>query len=119
MKTIVVELSRAFIKAASGLGSCEDILVVKPEPEIEGLFEKAISGPMGLRPGSREDYEKINVGDELCLDNIRAVIENNGEAILRNITKSEEYVLDYDLSSRQRDILLAGGLLDYTRENSK
>ena len=60
MKTIVVELSRAFMKAAAGLGACEDILVVKPEPEIEGLFEKAISGPMGLRPGSREDYEKIN-----------------------------------------------------------
>ncbi len=66
-----------------------------------------------------EDYEKINVGDELCLENIRNIIKNNGKAVLKNITKSEEYVLTYDISARQRDILLAGGLLDYTRENSK
>ena len=27
--------------------------------------------------------------------------------------------VDYQLSERQRDILLAGGLLDYTRESQK
>lgn len=65
------------------------------------------------------DYDKPEVGDELCLENIRNIIENNSEAVLKNITKGEEYRLCYDISSRQRDILLAGGLLNYTRENNK
>ncbi|MCR4615207.1 MAG: aconitate hydratase [Clostridiales bacterium] len=77
------------------------------------------SGIIPFTFANAEDYEKINVGDELCLDNIRSIIKDNGKVILKNITRSEEYVLDYDLSPRQRDILLAGGLLDYTRENSK
>lgn len=64
-----------------------------------------------------DDYEKIDVGDELCLAGIRASIENSTEVTLKNLTKNEEYKLDCQLSERQRDILLAGGLLDYTREN--
>ena len=36
-----------------------------------------------------------------------------------NATKNETYELTYDLSARQRDMILAGGLLNYTRENGK
>ncbi len=65
-----------------------------------------------------EDYDKISVNDELQLPGIRDVIANGKEAVLKNITTGEEYKLDYSLSQRQVDVLLAGGLLDYTRENS-
>ncbi|MCQ2471533.1 MAG: aconitate hydratase [Clostridia bacterium] len=65
-----------------------------------------------------EDYDKISVNDELQLPEIRDVIANGKDAILKNITTGEEYALDYQLSQRQVDVLLAGGLLDYTRENS-
>ena len=64
------------------------------------------------------DYDKISVGDELCLPAIREKIANSAEVTLKNTTTGEEYVLEYQLSERQRDILLAGSLLDYTRENS-
>ncbi len=64
------------------------------------------------------DYDKISVNDELCLPNIREAIANGSEVTLKNITTGEEYALDYQLSERQREILLAGSLLDYTRENS-
>ena len=64
------------------------------------------------------DYDKINVNDELCLPSIREAIANGSEVTLKNITTGEEYALDYQLSERQRDIILAGSLLDYTRENS-
>ncbi len=64
------------------------------------------------------DYDKISVNDELCLPNIREAIANGSEVTLKNNTTGEEYALDYQLSERQRDILLAGSLLDYTRENS-
>ena len=64
------------------------------------------------------DYDKISVNDELCLPAIREAITNGSEVTLKNITTGEEYALDYQLSERQRDIILAGSLLDYTRENS-
>ncbi|MBP3328604.1 MAG: aconitate hydratase, partial [Clostridia bacterium] len=65
-----------------------------------------------------EDYDKISVNDELCLPEIRDVISNGKTAVLKNKTTGEEYELDYQLSERQVQIILAGGLLDYTRENS-
>ena len=64
-----------------------------------------------------DDYDKIAQGDELCLENVRNLIETNSPVILKNITKNEEYPLCYEFSKRQKDILLAGGLLNYTREN--
>ncbi len=65
------------------------------------------------------DYDKIEQMDELALDDIRKHIENNETITLKNITKNEEYVLVSEhLSERQRNILLCGGLLDYTRENN-
>lgn len=64
------------------------------------------------------DYDKIDVNDTLSLVNVRECIKNGTPVVLRNITKNEDIELDYQLSDRQRDILLAGGLLDYTRENS-
>ncbi|MBO5422159.1 MAG: aconitate hydratase [Clostridia bacterium] len=64
------------------------------------------------------DYDKISVNDELCLPAIRDAIANGSEVTLKNLTTGEEYALDYQLSERQREIILAGSLLDYTRENS-
>ena len=65
------------------------------------------------------DYDKISVNDELCLDEIRESIANGTDVTLKNLTTGESYKLDYQLSERQRDILLAGGLLDYTRDSQK
>lgn len=65
------------------------------------------------------DYDRIDQGDELELNGIRAAIENAGSVQLTNRTKGETYELAYELSDRQREMLLAGGLLNYTRETSK
>ncbi len=65
------------------------------------------------------DYDKIDVYDELELPNVRAAIANGENATMINKTKNESYELTYDLSARQRDMILAGGLLNYTRENGK
>lgn len=65
------------------------------------------------------DYDRISVNDELCLEGIRESIANGTGVTLKNLTTGESYKLDYQLSERQRDILLAGGLLDYTRESQK
>ncbi|MBQ3498861.1 MAG: aconitate hydratase [Clostridia bacterium] len=66
-----------------------------------------------------DDYDKIDQNDILCLPDVKAEITAGKEVKLINKTKNEEYVLCYDLSDRQRDMILAGGLLNYTRENGK
>lgn len=69
---------------------------------------------------NENDYDKIDQLDELALPEIRERIKNNLPVILKNNTKGEEYELDSShLSKRQRDMLLCGGLLDYTREINK
>ena len=65
-----------------------------------------------------DDYNKINLNDKLSLPGIREKIANGETAVLKDLTTGEEFELDYQLSDRQVKIILAGGLLDYTRENS-
>lgn len=64
-----------------------------------------------------DDYDKISQGDELSLPNVRELIVSNSPVVLKNLTKNEQYELSYELSDRQKDIILDGGLLNYTREN--
>lgn len=69
---------------------------------------------------NESDYDKIDQMDELALEGIKEAIKNNTPVVLKNITKGENYELDSShLSQRQRDMLLCGGLLDYTREMNK
>ena len=64
-----------------------------------------------------DDYDRIDTNDVLCLPDVKAEIAKGKEVKLINKTKNEEYTLCYELSERQRDMILAGGLLNYTREN--
>jgi len=66
-----------------------------------------------------EDYDRIETGDDLAFEGLRAQIASGGGVIMKNITKGESYMLRHDLSARQREILLAGGLLEYTKMNSQ
>lgn len=63
-----------------------------------------------------DDYDKIEQGDELAIENIRDSIKNKLAISLKNISKNESYQLFYEFSERQTDMILAGGLLNYTRD---
>ena len=76
------------------------------------------AGIIPLTFKDEKDYDKIEQGDILSLCNIRDCIENDNPIVLRNETKNVEIALNSDFSQRQKDIILAGGLLNYTRENS-
>ncbi len=65
------------------------------------------------------DYDRIDAYDELELPQVRKAIENGEKVTMLNKTKNETYVLTYELSARQREMILAGGLLNYTRESGK
>lgn len=75
------------------------------------------AGILPLNFKNESDYDKISQGDELSLPEIKSEILNDKPVTLRNLTTGESYELKYDLSQRQKDILLAGGLLNYTRES--
>ena len=66
------------------------------------------------------DYDAISQGDELVLADVRKAIES-GESQLTvlNRTTGREIPVLCELSGRTKDIMLAGGLLDYTRESMK
>lgn len=76
----------------------------------------------GIMPFTFEnaaDYDKIDTDDMLALENIREKIEGGKAVVLKNLTKGEEYPLSYDYSDRQTAMILAGGLLNYTKNNSE
>ena len=75
------------------------------------------AGILPITFANADDYDKITQGDELSLKGIKDAIVNNKPAVLVNLTKNEEYAINYDLSQRQKDIILAGGLLNYTKES--
>jgi aconitate hydratase len=61
------------------------------------------------------DYDGIDSGDEIQIPNIREVISKNEPLIVENLTKGKNFEVNYELSERQRNILLAGGMLSYIR----
>ena len=75
------------------------------------------AGILPLNFKNEADYDKITQGDELSLEGIKTAIVNNQPAVLKNLTTGESYELKYDLTKRQKDIILAVGLLNYTRES--
>ena len=77
------------------------------------------SGILPLTFVNAEDYDRIAQGDEIILQNIRTSVAENTNAILINKTKNEQYELTTDFSERQKDILAAGGLLNYTANLGK
>lgn len=75
------------------------------------------AGILPLNFVNPDDYDKINQGDELSLEGIKTAIINSAPAVLKNLTTGESYELKYDLSERQKDIILAGGLLNFTKKS--
>ncbi|MEG0693794.1 MAG: aconitate hydratase, partial [Oscillospiraceae bacterium] len=73
------------------------------------------AGILPLEFKNEADYEKIEQGDSLELNDIRCAIENSTEIILKDVTKGIEIPVSCELSGRSKDIILAGGLLNYTK----
>jgi aconitate hydratase len=76
------------------------------------------AGIIPLTFKNTDDYEKLELGDELQLLNIRSEISAGSSVSLINKTKGVEIELVCDISERQRKMLIAGGLLNYTKENN-
>lgn len=76
------------------------------------------AGILPLTFVNAEDYDKIKLGNMLELPNVKDEIANGKQVTVVNKTTGDTIVADCDLSDRTRNIIIAGGLLDYTKENS-
>lgn len=65
------------------------------------------------------DYEGIGEGDSIVFPNIKDEIAQGLPVTLINNTKQKSISLKADFSQRQKDILLSGGLLEYTKGQSE
>ncbi len=78
------------------------------------------AGILPLTFVNEADYDAISQGDELVLNDVKAQIEaGKSELTIVNKTTGKEIPVLCELSGRTKDIILAGGLLDYTRESMK
>lgn len=68
---------------------------------------------------NESDYDTVDQMDELELPDIRSAIQNNKKITVLNKTKGTSFEAQAVLSERQRKMVLAGGLLNYTREQSE
>ena len=75
------------------------------------------AGILPLTFVNEADYDKIEQGDEIEISNVRADIEaGKTQLTVVNKSKNVEIPVLCELTGRTKDIILAGGLLDYTRE---
>ncbi|MFH1703725.1 MAG: aconitate hydratase, partial [Nitrospirota bacterium] len=75
-------------------------------------------GILPLKFSKSEDYEKIEKGDRLLLEDIKRPLKENQSYKIYNVTKNYSFEVSSDFNEREKDILLSGGLLPYTKKGS-
>lgn len=77
------------------------------------------SGILPLVFKNEKDYDDISQTDELLIDDVINQIKKGNEIIIKNVTKGTEFVTILNVSDRQKEMLYAGGLINYTRNLNK
>lgn len=76
------------------------------------------AGILPLTFANEADYDAIDVGDELEISDVRKQLADGDTIVVQNKTKNCKIVTKIAVSGRQKDMLYAGGLLNYTREQN-
>lgn len=72
------------------------------------------NGIMPLVFENETDYDKIDVMDELVIENALEQV-NSGIVVVKNKSKDEEYRMQLSIADRQKKMLKAGGLLNLVK----
>ncbi len=64
---------------------------------------------------SREDYGRLERGDRLQFDGLRVAVQRGQPIVATRLNTDETIELTCELSEREREIILAGGRLNYIR----
>ena len=66
---------------------------------------------------NEDDYDKLSEGADIYIENFREAIKSSDKAVLVNRDNGARVELSLNFTARQREILLAGGTLNYTKNN--
>ncbi|MFQ5808937.1 MAG: aconitate hydratase, partial [Armatimonadota bacterium] len=72
-------------------------------------------GILALTFADPADYDSLQQGDRLELPHVRQDIETEPHVRVLNVTQRTELRVEHGLTERQRQIVLAGGLLNYIK----
>ena len=72
--------------------------------------------PLLLDPPS--GYDAIEAGDHLAIEDVRGQVRGGTAMKVMNRTKGTTIAARHDLTPREREVLLAGGLLNWTKEHA-
>lgn len=76
------------------------------------------SGILPMTFVNEADYDAIDKFDELVIENAQEQVKAADTITVKNVTKNREFKVNISLLPRQRQIILAGGLINYTKQNS-
>jgi aconitate hydratase len=71
-----------------------------------------------IRFADPADYDRLAAGDELAIDDLLGAIRGSDAVTIHKPDGSLSFTGKLELSARDRDILLAAGLLNYTRQKA-
>jgi aconitase A len=73
-------------------------------------------GIIPLTFANKDDYTHIDQGDKLEISNIRTILAGKETSVkVKNKTKGNEFTATFELSERDKKIILAGGSLNYIK----
>ena len=75
------------------------------------------AGILPLEFVNEADYEKISEGDTLEIADLKQAVSNGSGLTVHNATNGADIPVRCELSERMKQIILCGGLLEYTKEN--
>jgi aconitate hydratase len=66
-----------------------------------------------------EDYEKVEKGDRLIIENARQTVTGNQSYTIQNQTKQYAFDVSTNLNDREKELILSGGLLPHTKNRAR
>lgn len=113
-----------------GQGSSREHAALAPlQLGIKGVIAKSFarihmanlinSGIIPMTFENEADYDSIDLSDELTIDNAIEQVKKADTIVVKNLTKGTQFNAKVSLSDRQVEMILAGGLLNFTRNQSK
>ena len=79
----------------------------------------ANAGLIPLQFVDEADYDRIDQMDELRLPRIKEELKQGTQVTLEDVTKGFAVQVEAQLTQRQREMVLAGGLLNYTKHQAE
>lgn len=76
------------------------------------------AGILPLTFANEEDYDAISQGDVLSMPDVKEAVKAGKDIVITNKTTGKEIVAKCELTDRTKEIILEGGLLNYTKANA-